>query len=99
MIQETEGTISIELATELTIAWLSNANTRASADEVPVFLAKMHDAVRALGQPSTSDASDASMPAITPVTTADRHSNSAIPWSHDLHVSDKAIVEHQLDGR
>ena len=40
---------SVELATELTIAWLSNANTRASADEVPAFLARMHDAVNALG--------------------------------------------------
>ena len=38
----------VELATELTIAWLSNANTRASADEVPAFLARMHDAVNAL---------------------------------------------------
>ena len=32
---------SVELATELTIAWLSNPNTRANADEVPAFLAKM----------------------------------------------------------
>ena len=38
----------VELATELTIAWLSNANTRASADEVPGFLARMHDAVTSL---------------------------------------------------
>ena len=40
---------AVELATELTIAWLSNANTRASAEEVPTFLARMHDAVNALG--------------------------------------------------
>jgi predicted transcriptional regulator len=39
---------SVELATELTIAWLSNANTRANADEVPAFLARMHDAVNGL---------------------------------------------------
>lgn len=38
----------VELATELTIAWLSNANTRASADEVPGFLARMHEAVTSL---------------------------------------------------
>ncbi|MES2754223.1 MAG: MucR family transcriptional regulator [Pseudomonadota bacterium] len=38
----------VELATELTIAWLSNANTRASADEVPGFLARMHEAVSGL---------------------------------------------------
>lgn len=44
---------SVELATELTIAWLSNANTRASADEVPAFLARMHEAVNALGAGGT----------------------------------------------
>ena len=27
-----------ELATELTIAWLGNSNTRVSADDVPAFL-------------------------------------------------------------
>ena len=42
------GINSVELATELTIAWLSNANTRANAEEVPAFLARMHDAVNAL---------------------------------------------------
>ena len=39
---------TVELATELTIAWLSNPNTRASADEVPSFLRAMHEAVGAL---------------------------------------------------
>ncbi|MEJ5979122.1 MucR family transcriptional regulator [Novosphingobium sp. PS1R-30] len=38
----------LELATELTIAWLSNPNTRASADEVPAFLQTMHGAVKDL---------------------------------------------------
>lgn len=42
----------VELATELTIAWLSNANTRASADEVPGFLARMHEAVTSLSSGS-----------------------------------------------
>lgn len=36
---------AVELATELTIAWLSNQNTRVSADDVPMFLRTMHDAV------------------------------------------------------
>ncbi len=39
---------TLELATELTIAWLSNPNTRASADEVPSFLQRMHQAVQDL---------------------------------------------------
>lgn len=48
MTDETTGLNSVELATELTIAWLSNPNTRAAADDVPVFLQKMHDAVNGL---------------------------------------------------
>jgi len=39
---------AVELATELTIAWLANPNTRASSDEVPAFLNKMHEAVQSL---------------------------------------------------
>lgn len=38
----------VELATELTIAWLGNPNNRATADEVPVFLQKMHATVSEL---------------------------------------------------
>jgi predicted transcriptional regulator len=47
---------AVELATELTIAWLSNPNTRASADEVPAFLGKMHEAVSALTHPAAETA-------------------------------------------
>ena len=39
---------ALELATELTIAWLGNPNTRSSADDVPAFLGKMHETVAAL---------------------------------------------------
>ncbi|WP_203309170.1 MULTISPECIES: MucR family transcriptional regulator [Sphingomonas] len=48
MTDETTGLNAVELATELTIAWLGNPNTRTSADEVPAFLGKMHDTVRGL---------------------------------------------------
>jgi predicted transcriptional regulator len=48
-------TNAVELATELTIAWLSNPNTRASADEVPSFLQKMHDAVSGLAAGPTTE--------------------------------------------
>lgn len=41
---------AVELATELTIAWLSNPNTRVEATQVPQFLQSMHEAVSALGQ-------------------------------------------------
>lgn len=46
---------SVELATELTIAWLSNPNTRASADDVPAFLHKMHEAVSNLAAAPTAE--------------------------------------------
>jgi predicted transcriptional regulator len=42
----------VELATELTIAWLSNANTRTNADYVPAFLKSMHEAVAGLSAPA-----------------------------------------------
>ncbi len=36
---------SIEIAAELTIAWLGNQNSRFAADEVPAFLRTMHATV------------------------------------------------------
>ncbi|PZU06097.1 MucR family transcriptional regulator [Sphingomonas sp.] len=45
MTEDTKTSTAIELATELTIAWLSNPNTRATAEEVPAFLKSMHAAV------------------------------------------------------
>jgi predicted transcriptional regulator len=43
---------AVELATELTIAWLGNPNTRTSPEEVPSFLNRMHEAVSALSRPA-----------------------------------------------
>lgn len=56
----------VELATELTIAWLSNPNTRASADEVPAFLKTMHDAVGALAGGGAADAAAEAAPGYAP---------------------------------
>ena len=39
---------AVELATELTIAWLGNPNTRTTAEDVPAFLGKMHETVQGL---------------------------------------------------
>jgi predicted transcriptional regulator len=49
---------ALELAGELTIAWLSNPNTRASVEDVPGFLQSMHTAVSnlAAGPNSKDDA-------------------------------------------
>ncbi|MFW2850583.1 MucR family transcriptional regulator [Sphingomonas sp. TX0543] len=48
MSEDSVDTNAVELATELTIAWLSNPNTRASSEDVPAFLKQMHDAVTTL---------------------------------------------------
>lgn len=47
-----ETTNPIELATELTMAWLSNPNTRTTPEDVPAFLKSMHDAVLSLSAAS-----------------------------------------------
>jgi predicted transcriptional regulator len=49
---------AVELATELTIAWLGNQNNRISADEVPTFLRTMHQTVRDLSSSETGASKD-----------------------------------------
>ncbi|MET3760107.1 MucR family transcriptional regulator [Sphingomonas sp. UYEF23] len=46
-----QTTNTVELATELTMAWLSNPNTRTSAEDVPAFLKSMYEAVINLSTP------------------------------------------------
>jgi predicted transcriptional regulator len=56
MSDDTYQPNAVELATELTIAWLSNPNTRTSADDVPAFLSRMHASVQSLvGGSQTSE--------------------------------------------
>lgn len=50
MTDDAAGNNVVELATELTIAWLSNPNTRAAGEDVPAFLQSMHDAVANLSR-------------------------------------------------
>lgn len=57
MSENTSEMNTVELATELTIAWLGNPNTRISADEVPAFLNKMYESVASLA--SNLDATSA----------------------------------------
>lgn len=48
----------VELAAELTIAWLGNQNNRVAADDVPTFLRQMHATINELaGNVSTDDES------------------------------------------
>lgn len=59
---------TLEFATELTIAWLSNPNTRAAAEDVPSFLLKMHEAVRGLstsGEEEQQGAAEEYTPAVS----------------------------------
>ena len=69
MTEEASETDLLELATELTMAWLSNPNTRAGAEDVPTFLQSMHSAVKDLSNPQVStEAAPAAeyTPAVTP---------------------------------
>jgi predicted transcriptional regulator len=43
---------TVELATELTIAWLGNQNTRVAVEDVPAFLRNMHSTVTELASGS-----------------------------------------------
>ena len=61
---------SIELATELTVAWLSNPNTRAASGDVPAFLSRMHAAVDQLAAPAPQAEESAPAPEHTPAVTA-----------------------------
>jgi predicted transcriptional regulator len=54
--EEQSGANAVELATELTIAWLSNPNTRANANEIPDFLRTMHVALSGLSSADVSSA-------------------------------------------
>ena len=47
-IEPESGASAVELAVELTIAWLGNVHTKASAEDVPTFLAVMRDSVSQL---------------------------------------------------
>ena len=48
MADDTTDLNAVELAVELTIAWLGNPNTRSNAEDVPAFMGKMHDTVQQL---------------------------------------------------
>lgn len=63
MVDENTTLDAVELATELTVAWLSNPNNRVSADEVPAFLQKMHSTLTGLSQDAPVEQPDDEQPA------------------------------------
>ena len=70
MSEDTVDTGALELATELTIAWLGNPNTRISADEVPSFLRRMHETVSELTAGPAEEPAPAPQAEYTPAVTA-----------------------------
>lgn len=67
MTDETTTPTPLELATELTIAWLSNPNTRANADDTLNFLNAMRGAIGAVAEqpPVESEAKPEYEPAVS----------------------------------
>ncbi|WP_380784909.1 MucR family transcriptional regulator [Sphingomonas sp. R86521] len=61
---------AIELAAELTAAWLANPNTRTNADDVPAFLVSMHAAVSQLSTASAPAAPEEPTQTFEPAVTA-----------------------------
>ncbi|MDB5703717.1 MAG: transcriptional regulator [Sphingomonas bacterium] len=61
---------AVTLATDLTIAWLGNANTRVSADDVPAFLKSMFDTVSSLGGSTAAAEPESAAAEYTPAVTA-----------------------------
>jgi predicted transcriptional regulator len=72
MTDNTADTNLLELATELTTAWLSNPNTRVSAEDVPAFLQQMHSTVAGLANPSAQAEEIAPIAEFTPAVTVRR---------------------------
>jgi predicted transcriptional regulator len=55
-MEENSALNSVELATELTAAWLGNPNNRIAADEAPAFLRQMHATILELSGGASADA-------------------------------------------
>ena len=66
----TDSTNAVELAAELTAAWLANPNTRTSADDVPAFLASMHAAVTRLSGDAVERAEEPAQQSYEPAVSA-----------------------------
>jgi predicted transcriptional regulator len=60
----------IELATELTIAWLGNPNSRVNAEDVPIFIQTMYATVTALAGSGAVEAEPAAPTEYVPAVTA-----------------------------
>ena len=78
---------TISLATDLTVAWLANPNTRANPNDIPAFLASVHDALGRLGT-TTADVAE---------TKSDTRYEPAVSVRKSL--SDPNFIISMLDGK
>jgi predicted transcriptional regulator len=71
-MSEETGVSAIELATEITVAWLANPNNRVAAEDVPTFLRTMHATLNALSSdaPGEAGSDDTAAEEFTPAVTA-----------------------------
>jgi predicted transcriptional regulator len=66
MAEEDYTPNTIELATELTVAWLNNPSNRAAAEDVPAFLERMHQTLAGLSSNAGTSPAAATENAVTP---------------------------------
>lgn len=93
-----QQTNAIELATELTIAWLGNPNVRATAEEVPAFLQKMHETLGQLsdGAKSADDAAPEHVPAVAPRSSVKHDYIVSLITGHKLKSLKRHLASHGL---
>ena len=65
-----EKSDTVEMAVELTIAWLANASNRVSSNDVPAFLNKMHDTLNSLNGAASTVAESTPTQEYTPAVSA-----------------------------
>jgi len=65
-----DDTNAVELAAELTAAWLANPNTRTNADDIPAFMISMHAAVSQLSGTSAPVSAEEPAQTYEPAVTA-----------------------------
>ena len=89
---------TVELATDLTVAWLTNPNNRVAADEVPAFLEKMHATLARLSEPAAAEQPAAEQPQETEFTPAVTVRKSLASPDHILSLIDgkpyKSLKRH-----
>lgn len=84
-----EGEKVVELAAELTIAWLQNAGSDVTAEDVPAFLQRVHRSLTHLiHRPGDLDEADAKAPRNKPGAVSARKS-----------LADPSVIISMIDGR